>query len=1173
MLNKKEYVQYNLENKENIITYKNRLTLNLYSYQQLIANLININNKKNKKILLNWGTGVGKSITGLVATLNIIKNINKLNHISNNSDSEYDIDNIVSNRVYIFGYSDQAFKNDLLAYPKFGIVTIDDLKILKKYKADGQIFAYKNKRMELERRISSGLKNGKYEFIGYRKLVKLMFVPVSVGDHIEISEETDIVKLLETKKYKLNMDFIKNLNNSLIICDEIHNVYNSKTKNSFGVALQRLFDIINAKVILMTATPLNNNPAEIIDLLNLLLSPEERNGKLLLREDYFDDNNQLLPKALERIRDFCNGKISYVVNKDPKVFPKQKFIGEEIKNVPYLKFIRVPFTDLQKQTYDAFYATTLPKDSIYLTDICIPNLKPGQDKKIGIFKTRDIQRLDNNLYQSIGLQIKEDKIQGDILHKDNLHKISNKYKSMIENVIELLKKRRGKIFIYHTYVIMSGVHLIEDILLKNGFIDDYHGENEYTRCLYCSVEKKHHDNNDHIFKAVKFLSVRGNKQKKENRRSLLKFNEISNLSGENYMIIIGSKIMKESYSLKSTRNVLVMSRPDNISTLVQIIGRASRKKSHILLPVNEHNVDIYIYSNKDQYDEKMYIKKIKDHQVIKKIENAFQMNAIDAYNNHPIIFKNFEKKKNKFVSLFEIEYFDRPKPLGKYDETSFNIYFYRVEIINIMSAIKYLFTNKSPIWKYDELFDYIKLKVFNGVNMKYINKSTYNVALNNLVWNDKIASIYTLKSYDNTFFMEFDKTIIKNNTSYTIIKMHKYFMLVPIVKENLSYHPHVSIDIHNRTVKHENIIDIDLSYKNDKEKQTLLESILPYNEKVTVFINKWKSSSLHEMEQCQYDFNNTFHIKMIEDIISYYFKYLTVGISKQSLNNNKVYKIFNQNHDFAIKMLQYYKLRNAIVWADSLANNLSYAHHYNKFLKKPFLLDSGDVNGGDVNGGDVNGGNNEESFGDDYFNKITKSYVSYSNKKYSAYAKNNEKNKKNIVDSFKNWINKDILNFIDSFDYSENKARKYDRSIIPIGHILKSHTVKLFEENEWKENIKFSIFTSNMIENGFIIGYDEWDKSKSSVQFKLRSANQTKRTDARFNERGMVATSKSKKYLLDISKKLNIMDIKTDFENNKNNDIINVICSKIRIKLIYNELHERFIKKSNVKWFYFTHEL
>jgi hypothetical protein len=43
---------------------------------------------------------------------------------------------------------------------------------------------------------------------------------------------------LFSNKNRLNLDLLNRIKGSLMICDEIHNVYNNVTKNSYGISIQ-----------------------------------------------------------------------------------------------------------------------------------------------------------------------------------------------------------------------------------------------------------------------------------------------------------------------------------------------------------------------------------------------------------------------------------------------------------------------------------------------------------------------------------------------------------------------------------------------------------------------------------------------------------------------------------------------------------------------------------------------------------------------------------------------------------------------------------------------------------------------------------------------------------------------------------------------------------------------
>ena len=107
--------------------------------------------------------------------------------------------------------------------------------------------------------------------------------------------------------------------------------------------------------------------------------------------------------------------------------------------------------------------------------------------------------------------------------------------------------------------------------------------------------KKDHNNKiNHEFIPIRFITISSLYAKNIIDKELDQFNLDSNITGNNIRIILGSKAIKESYNLKGIQNMLILHQPDNISTLIQIFGRAIRKNSHSLLPDINKKVNIYI---------------------------------------------------------------------------------------------------------------------------------------------------------------------------------------------------------------------------------------------------------------------------------------------------------------------------------------------------------------------------------------------------------------------------------------------------------------------------------------------------------------------------------------------------------------------------------------------------
>ena len=142
---------------------------------------------------------------------------------------------------------------------------------------------------------------------------------------------------------------------------------------------------------------------------------------------------------------------------------------------------------------------------------------------------------------------------------------------------------------------------------------------------------------------------------------------------------------------------------------------------------------------------------------------------------------------------------------------------------------------------------------------------------------------------------------------------------------------------------------------------------------------------------------------------------------------------------------------------------------------------------------------------------------------------------------------------------------KVSARLLPIGHYISKFPRIYHPERGWNEDPTYIQHDQEYIENDIIVGYDEKSRTGVHVRFKIRNPihNIKKHKDTRLIEKGTVCRSKSKTYLRNVSKKLDII-LPEKFN-------VEELCVLMRSKLIRLELKER-IKKSKVKYFYFHYE-
>jgi hypothetical protein len=1396
ILKKKEFYQYKLPKENsvsewsNIVVPKKNLDpiiddmslLQYHSYQLFISKYINPNTPYSR-ILMKWQTGVGKSIGSLSIAMNFIKYFKK----------EFSTENSSIGSIFIIGFTATSiFKPELMRFPEFGIINKKELKKLNKLKqsaASGNIYfinLYKEFLTKMKKNINNRQKNGFFEFIGYKKLVNMLFIIKDTKLNLTNMTESQIEENIASKKIVLNIDLMNKFKNSLIICDEIHNVYNSLNKNNWGIAIQYILNYDESiRAVFMSATPINNKPSEIIELLNFLL-PSKYYPKLI-KSEFFTKDNQLKPNALTKISDLCKGRISYLKDANPKHYPSRTFIGDYIPSIKYLQFIRCPMSKFHYNTYEKNFTGTLSIDSNYLVDFAIPN--PNNTKE-GIFQTNDIKTLLTNATPQWKtenkINFKNNKIVGDILQVDNLEKISTKYKTMMDTIIQNIKNNCGKTFIYHNFIHISGVLLIEEILLNNHIISENGSSSDNTLCVICGKIRKLHSmidggyansslisnikillfkkkllkfsddepidikynsntnyyeiythdttilefiifneiiiinlcfvnltditiniieiliknykiiikiinpsnnirkttfygkfqnlengkkimkckyttqsdkqeiilyytNDDnikskdifkdfikkfykyynkilknksnnisggktnpgktnsgkanpgktntdikdkdtiHTFMPVKFITVHSEIDKNRIYGMLNKFNSIDNSNGHRIMILVGGKIMKESYDIKAVRELMIMGRPDNIPTLIQIMGRTIRKHSHKYLEDHKKNVNIRIFTsclpildNSGKYklsiEEEKYKDKINEYIVIQNIEKALHENAIDSFINNDIINPEgvIKKSDNEIGDLYfepnaanlpNVKYQNKKTyniDINSLDISNFNTYYSDEEINNIKYIIKRFFIEVSTVWSYNDLLKAVKHanNYFNiEFNATLINDNFFNMALSFLIHIDKseyVEPAFTInyetsdmsnrEIFFDRLFNSDEKIIFNNGIQSVIYTFGDYLILLPY--DEITTEPIKIAELPYRNLVLDKEIKIDITsflYKN--------QNIVNYNDKKSRFYQKWLNTPISDLELAVCDFGTDFHKQFLEEIIEYIFNVWT---------DNKIKK--SNMHNFYFKMINYYSLRKIVLWGNNLKSNTFKKYSKYMFIKDVVLKKKKQT---------------EKSQTDLNINMISGTIEKNKQDKESGSSGLINMLKSSINQSDLNWIstgmktkcNEELENSLKLFDgiykkkINSTKIEKVDASLMPVGHFLASAPRLYIPELKWYDNPEYLQNEISYIENNTIVGYDERSEKGIHIRFKIRNPIQNIKqfSDSRLIEKGAVCSTKSKNYLKDIAIKIGIK-----FTKNKFN--VDLLCNDIRTRLIYLELKER-VDNTNIKWFYFVYEM
>ena len=747
-----------------------------------------------KRALLFYSTGSGKTLAAYLISKNFIEQFKQLreNNILNN--------NIINNipNIKILGFTKDNIKLEFLKFPELGFISEEEQKHLQliKDKFGSDSIEYINERTKYITRLSNKNYGGYFNFHGYQEIVNKLFIFKKEN----IDYKTLTIKKLNEEIVKNNIEvnhnFLNEFKDTLIICDEIHNIYNSAHINNYGLAiLYILLHNKNTKLVGLSATPLNNNPREIIDLINILsiekiddildeklyndiiLTYKTKIKKIKNQEEKNEINLKKIVALEQLVKKYLTGKILFYENIDLRYYPNREFIGEKIPGIYLLPFVRCYMSDYYFKNYIEIINydkntndSTLNITNYIYEDIIMPER---------ILDERQLQYKNDDYKKKYNLYIHNGYFFGDFFLKDNLKKYSSKYYEMLN----VLNNIDGKVFIYHKYIHKSGVLMIESILKHNGYISYDENPSDKSICLKCKKTMKEHTKKEnHEFIPNRYVTLTSLNEVNVRKHIINMFNNNNNTDGSIINIIIGSQVIEEGIELKAVNNLLVMSLPTNIATYIQVIGRCIRTNSHILLPPEKQYVKLFTFvtsytkeqkklfiehfsssiNNLDDIytvDENHYLKKTNDHMEIQILEKFMKEIAVD---NGLYDLKTFE---DELFYSFNIKH----KSSFHFKELD-NITFIHYEFLNNIIDFTILFIK--------ELFLRYKVLSLENIFEKF-EKNDFQIQYNSSLI-DKNLIIFILNKFivDTNIKNYLIKTSIYQIPGYKIIKIDKYYILI-----------------------------------------------------------------------------------------------------------------------------------------------------------------------------------------------------------------------------------------------------------------------------------------------------------------------------------------------------------------------------------------------------------
>jgi superfamily II DNA or RNA helicase len=723
-------------------------------YQLMLKNYIS-QSTMYENVLLYHGVGVGKTLS----SISIAEGFKEYVHN-------------MGRRIVVLTKNkniQRNFMNELLSKGTGDSYITDEQRELYFASASSRNPAIQQQKKDLVNRVYKEI-NKTYQFITYGTFVnQILGAKEYIKD--EYGRNTNKPKMTNgVAQRKRAKNEIRNLNNTVIIVDEAHNI----TNNDVYIALQQVLGrSYNYRLVLLTATPMYDNPKEIFELSNLLnmkdealqlpirgdlLKPTGASQPLVVREQSAYINNSVLKggiihitsEGLGMLRKALLGKVSYI-RPNTQTNPQKNDMGQELipNRKGTVKVVYCPMSKLQYVTYLKALSADVKTDSKWDIATAIQNLESAEntnEDEISMSKTSSLYKQSSDASTMIypGGQWGKDGFMSLFKKSENgyvpldktvLTTDISQFSSKLYLLLQNIAKSPGNAFIYSNYVNYGGTALIKQLLLANGY-KEYRGKSSGSASSFV------------VFDNTTSVETR--------ERWRMLFNSSDNADGKYIKIVIGSPIMSEGITLKNVRQVHIVEPSWNMSRINQIIGRAVRNYSHADLPEEERTVDIYKYVSvfdtsksseliKDSayanffIDREKYVLSEEKDRSNKQVERMLKEVAFDC---------NLMKKRNEQTGLdgeAECDYRECAVTCDTNvitdgipsDKSTYNLHinnFDKYEIYFVMNTLRDMF-RKYFVWSLDDIVSYTR-ELEKNVSLESIYATLGHITQNKVLFTD-----------------------------------------------------------------------------------------------------------------------------------------------------------------------------------------------------------------------------------------------------------------------------------------------------------------------------------------------------------------------------------------------------------------------------------------------------
>ena len=504
---------------------------------------------------------------------------------------------------------------------------------------------------------------------------------------------------------------------SLFIIDEAHNfinnVYNNVTSKN-GRRASSIYDYMvrekkdndETRIVLISATPIINNPFELALIFNLLRPGIFPNSEIKFEEKYISTGKIkiLNPATKNMFQRRILGLASFYVGETPDLYAKKRLLVKEVAMSDYqtdiynsFEFIerQMEIRRMQNRSEEGSFMSYTRQSSNFVFPTINDKIngekrpRPNQFKledidasKIAEGKTEEFKESLKNVEFIKAVDLYKKTLADFILSTDKYFMQKNqediKKKHTIQDDMKIFKEKYNfkykKFMAEHkdrstllqalydssckmTAILFYGLRSKGPILVYSNFVS---AEGlEMFKIYLKQIGYNSYGEGENYYQ---FLEYHGGIDEDKRKKSINIFNQVENVDGKIVKYILIAPAGSEGISLRNIRQIHIMEPFWNETRIMQLIGRAIRQCYHRDLPLEERTVDVFRYRSVKKNGEPTVDEKIEDlakrkQVLIDSFLKTVREAAVDCklFENHNMMAEKYQCFQFNESSLFDAQ--------------------------------------------------------------------------------------------------------------------------------------------------------------------------------------------------------------------------------------------------------------------------------------------------------------------------------------------------------------------------------------------------------------------------------------------------------------------------------------------------------------------------------------